>query len=159
MKSVKVHRTTQGTILEVVFAIMAVVVWGVIIWLVSKAPDIVPTHFDAAGKPNAYGSPAGIMIPCAIVTLMGIGLMITAYYPRNINMPFKVTNIQQVKLAILSIRIAAIILLLIALAIAYSLLGPKTPNATMIVAPVILLIVEMVGFSILARRARRYNGC
>ena len=155
LKSVKVHRTTQGTILEAVFAILAVVVWGVIIWLVAKAPDVVPTHFDGAGRPNAYGSPAGIMIPCAIVTIVAIGLMITAYYPRHINMPFKLTNIQQVKLAILSIRIAGIMMLLLALAIAYTLLGMEAPNATPIVALVILLIVEMIGFSVLIRRASK----
>ena len=151
LKSVKVYRTTQGTILEVLFAIVAVVVWGIIIWLVAKAPDIVPTHFDASGKPNEYGPAAGIMIPCAIITFVAIGIMITAYYPRHINMPFKITNIRQVKLTILSVRITGIILLLIALAVAYTLLGMESPNATPIIALVILLLVEVVGFAIVAR--------
>ena len=151
LKSVKVYRTTQGTILEVLFAIVAVVVWGIIIWLVAKAPDIVPTHFDASGKPNEYGPATGIMIPCAIITLVAIGIMITAYYPRHINMPFKITNIRQVKLTILSVRITGIILVLIALAVAYTLLGMESPNATPIIALVILLIVEVVGFAIVAR--------
>ena len=151
LKSVKVYRTTQGTILEVLFAIVAVVVWGIIIWLVAKAPDIVPTHFDASGKPNEYGPAAGIMIPCAIITLVAMGIMITAYYPRHINMPFKITNIQQVKLTILSVRITGIILLLIALAVAYTLLGMESPNATPIIALVTLLLVEVVGFAIVAR--------
>ena len=151
LKSVKVYRTTQGTILEVLFAIVAVVVWGIIIWLVAKAPDIVPTHFDASGKPNEYGPAAGIMIPCAIITLVAIGIMITAYYPRHLNLPFKITNIRQVKLTILSVRITGIILLLIALAVAYTLLGMESPNATPIIALVILLIVEIIGFSMVAR--------
>ena len=151
LKSVKVYRTTQGTILEVLFAIVAVVVWGIIIWLVAKAPDIVPTHFDASGKPNEYGPAAGIMIPCAIITLVAMGIMITAYYPRHINMPFKITNIRQVKLTILSVRITGIILLLIALAVAYTLLGMESPNATPIIALVTLLLVEVVGFAIVAR--------
>ena len=151
LKSVKVYRTTQGTILEVLFAIVAVVVWGIIIWLVAKAPDIVPTHFDASGKPNEYGPAAGIMIPCAIITLVAIGIMITAYYPRHLNLPFKITNIRQVKLTILSVRITGIILLLIALAVAYTLLGMESPNATPIIALVTLLLVEVVGFAIVAR--------
>ena len=151
LKSVKVYRTTQGTILEVLFAIIAVVVWGIIIWLVAKAPDIVPTHFDASGKPNEYGPAAGIMIPCAIITLVAIGIMITAYYPRHLNLPFKITNIRQVKLTILSVRITGIILLLIALAVAYTLLGMESPNATPIIALVTLLLVEVVGFAIVAR--------
>ena len=57
IKKVKVHRTTSATVLEIAFVLIAVIVWGLIIWMVHLAPDIVPTHFDASGKPNAYGSP------------------------------------------------------------------------------------------------------
>ena len=77
--------------------------------------------------------------------------MITAYYPRHLNLPFKITNIRQVKLTILSVRITGIILLLIALAVAYTLLGMESPNATPIIALVTLLLVEVVGFAIVAR--------
>ncbi|MBO5592151.1 MAG: DUF1648 domain-containing protein, partial [Prevotella sp.] len=93
IKTVKVHRTTEAMILEVVFVLTAILVWGIIIWMIHQAPDIVPTHFDALGKPNAYGSPVGIAIPCIIMTIAGVGLMVLAYFPRFINMPVKITNI------------------------------------------------------------------
>ena len=57
IKKVKVHRTASGTIFEMAFVLIALIVWGLIIWLVHQAPDIVPTHFDGSGNPNAYGSP------------------------------------------------------------------------------------------------------
>ena len=85
IKKIKVHRTTEATVFEIVFAIVAVIVWGLIIWLVHRAPDIVPTHFDASGKPNVYGSPAGVTIPCIILTIAAIVLMVLAYFPRHIN--------------------------------------------------------------------------
>ena len=154
LKTVKVHRTTEGTIFEIAFVVIAIVVWGLIIWMIHQAPDIVATHFDASGKPNAYGSPAGIAIPCVIMTLVAIGLMTTAYFPRLINMPTKLTNIRQVKLAIRGVRIAAIILLIMCLATTYTLLGMESPNATPIMAMVVLLIIETIIFSIVISKTK-----
>ena len=154
LKTVKVHRTTEGTIFEIAFVVIAIVVWGLIIWMIHQAPDIVATHFDASGKPNAYGPPAGIAIPCVIITLVAIGLMTTAYFPRLINMPTKLTNIRQVKLAIRGVRIAAIILLIMCLATTYTLLGMESPNATPIMAMVVLLIIETIIFSIVISKTK-----
>ena len=154
IKSVKVHRTFEGTIFEIAFAIIAIVVWGLIIWLVHQAPDIVPTHFDASGKPNAYGSPSGVMIPSIIITIVAIGLMVTAYFPRYINMPFKITNIQQVRLAIRQIRVMGITLLLMSLAIAYMMLGMGSPSPTPIIAAVVLIFLEIIIFTILIYKAK-----
>ena len=154
LKTVKVHRTTEGTIFEIAFVVIAIVVWGLIIWMIHQAPDIVATHFDASGKPNAYGSPAGIAIPCVIMTLVAIGLMTTAYFPRLINMPTKLTNIRQVKLAIRGVRIAAIILLIMCLATTYTLLGMESPNATPVLAMVVLLIIETIIFSIVISKTK-----
>ena len=154
LKTVKVHRTTEGTIFEIAFVVIAIVVWGLIIWMIHQAPDIVATHFDASGKPNAYGPPAGIAIPCVIITIVAIGLMTTAYFPRLINMPTKLTNIRQVKLAIRGVRIAAIILLIMCLATTYTLLGMESPNATPIMAMVVLLIIETIIFSIVISKTK-----
>ena len=66
--NIKVYRTVEGTIFEVAFLILAIIVWGLIIWFVKQAPYIVPTHFDASGNPNAWGSPTGIIVPCSIIT-------------------------------------------------------------------------------------------
>ena len=92
IKKVQVHRTSEAIIFEIAFAIVAVIVWGIITWMLYRAPDIVPTHFDAFGKPNAYGSPTGIIIPCIVLTIGAVVCMATAYFPRHINMPFKITN-------------------------------------------------------------------
>ena len=154
IKTVKVHRTTEGTVFEVAFAIVALVVWGIIAWLIHQAPDIVPTHFDGAGNPNAYGSPVGIIIPCGILTIVAIGLMVIAYYPRLINTTTKITNIRQVELTIRSTRVAGITLLLLALAVAYIMLGMSKPSPTPIIAIVVLLILEIIIFSILTNKAK-----
>ena len=154
IKTVKVHRTTEGTVFEATFAIVALVVWGIIVWLIHQAPDIVPTHFDGAGNPNAYGSPMSVIIPCGILTIVAIGLMVIAYYPRLINTTTKITNIRQVELTIRSTRVAGITLLLLALAVAYIMLGMSKPSATPVIAVVVLLILEIIIFSILTNKAK-----
>lgn len=154
IKNAKVHRTMEGTIFEIVFAIVAIIVWGVIIWLVHRAPDIVPTHFDASGNPNAYGSPIGATIPCVILTIGAIVMMVLAYFPRHINMPFKITNIQQVKLTIRQLRIAGITFLFLPLTVAYMMLGMKTPSATPLLVVVGLILLEFIVTSILIYRAK-----
>ena len=154
IKKAKVHRTMEGTIFEITFAIIAIIVWGLIIWLVHRAPDIVPTHFDASGKPNAYGSPAGITVPCIILTIAAISMMVLAYFPRHINMPFKMTNIQQVKLAIRQLRIAGIIFMFIPLAVSYMMLGMKTPSPAPLLVMIGLLLLEIIVFTILIYKAK-----
>lgn len=154
IKDVKVHRTTEATVFEAAFVIVAIIVWGLIIWMIHQAPDIVPTHFDGSGKPNAYGSPTGIAIPCVIITIAAIACMVTAYFPRHINMPFKITNIQQVKLAIRSVRVAGITVLLIALAVAYMMLGMKSPSPVPILVVIGLIFVEIIVFTILINKAK-----
>ena len=154
IKQVKVHRTTEGTVLEAIFVVVAIVVWALIIWMVHQAPDIVPTHFDGSGKPNAYGSPTGVMIPCIIITIAGIVCMVVSYFPRHINMPVKITNIRQVELTIASVRVAGITLLLLALAIAYMSLGMSSPSPYPIIAVIALLILEIIIFSILIHKAK-----
>ena len=151
IKDVKVHRTLEGTVFEIVFAI---VVWGIIIWLVHRAPDIVPTHFDASGNPNAYGSPAGATIPCVILTIAAINLIVLAYFPRHINMPVNITNICQVEMTIRSTRVAAITLLVLCLAIVYTLLGMDSPNPIPILTVVGILLLEIIVFSLLIKKAK-----
>ena len=154
LKSVKVHRTTEAIIFEIAFAIVAVIVWGIIIWMIHRAPDIVPTHFDASGKANAYGSPAGVAIPCIILTIGAAVCMAIAYFPRHINMPFKITNVRQVELAIRFSRVMGITFLLIPLSVAYMMLGMSSPSPTPFLVVFGLLFLEIIYFSIVIYKTK-----
>lgn len=154
IKEVKVHRTTEATVFEVAFAILAIIVWGIIIWMIHRAPDIVPTHFDGSGKPNAYGSPVGIIIPCVILTIGAIVCMVIAYFPRHINIPFKITNIRQVELVIRQLRVMGITFLLIPLSVVYMMLGMQSPSPAPLIAVIGLLLLEIIVFMILIYKAK-----
>ena len=154
IKKIKVHRTTEATVFEIVFVLTALIVWGLIIWMVHRAPDIVPTHFDASGKPTAYGSPVGITIPCALLTIGAIVCMVCAYFPRHINMPFEIKNIRQVEQAIRLIRVTGVTFLLTPLAVAYTMLGMSSPSVIPILAAIGLILVETVLFSIIIYKSK-----
>ena len=87
-------------------------------------------------------------------TLEGTVFEAVAYYPRLINSTVKITNIRQVELNIRSVRVAGITLLLMALAVAYTMLGMESQTPIPILSVVVLLLIEILVFSILTHKAR-----
>ena len=151
---IEVHRTTEGTIFEVAFAILAVTVWALIIWMLSKAPDVIATHFDGNGRPNGYGSPWGLLVPSIIMTVAGVGLLVCAYYPHLINMPVEIKTTRQFELAIRMTRITALIMLLVTLAIPMTLLAFATPQPWPVLGTLALMLVVIVYYCVLIHRAK-----
>ena len=45
-QKIKVHRTTEGTIFELAFLVLAVIIWVLVILMMKNAPDVIATHFD-----------------------------------------------------------------------------------------------------------------
>ena len=93
MSNIKLNvvRTTKDKIFDVVILVLTLTMWGIIIWLITRAPDIVPTHFGPSGKPDAYGSPTSILIPCAILTVVALICTFSIYLPfGSVNLPFVV---------------------------------------------------------------------
>ena len=154
-QKIKANRTKEGTIFELAFLVLAVVVWVVVIMMLKNAPSVIATHFDAHGNPNGYGSPWGLLVPCIITTVVGAGLLVVAYFPHLINMPVEVKTIRQYKLAIRSTRIAALLLLLLTLSIPATLLLFENPTPWPVFGCIGLLLVVMIYYSILIHRARQ----
>ena len=153
-KKIKVNRTKEGTVFEIAFVMLAVVVWALIIWMLCKAPDVVATHFDGRGHPDGYGSPWGLVIPCVITTVVGAGLLLVAYHPHLINMPVEMKTPRQYELGIRSTRVAALTLLLLTLSIPCSLLLFESPSPWPVLGTVGLLLAVMTYYSVLIYRAR-----
>ena len=142
--NIKVYRTTEGTIFEVAFLILAIIVWGLIIWFIKQAPDIVPTHFDASGNPNAWGSPTGIIFPCSIMTISGAAMLILCYFPKTFNLSGKHATPLNYALTIRMLRIMSLLMLLMTLAIAWTVL--RLTNHSPIPIIVIVGIIILVAF-------------
>lgn len=157
LKSVKVHRTLDGTILEILFLVMMIAVWALIIKFYMCAPDVVPVHFDGAGHATSYDSKLAAIFPCVFTTIGAIAAMGCAYFPHRINMPFKITNIRQVQLAITMVRIMGLILLALTFVVGWSMLGSINhggPTAVPILSVVGAMFVVIIIFTILIYKAR-----
>jgi len=150
MSEIKLNivRTTKDKIFDVVFLVITLVVWGIILWLISRAPDIVPTHFGPSGKPDAYGSPTFILIPSAIMTVVALLCAFSIYFPfGSINLPFYngPGNARQKRLGALLSRIIALMMLGIMLFIAIYTLAMKDHDSIM---PVVIIVGLMIGVSL-----------
>jgi uncharacterized membrane protein len=71
---------------------------AVLVWLTYSAlysqnrlPDRVPTHFDAAGNANAWGSPHMMIIMPLIALAIYLLLTVIAWFPSAFHYPVRVT--------------------------------------------------------------------
>ena len=102
IKSVKVHRTLEGTIFEIVCAVILIVMW--VLALTTKI-------FDGS---EIQGKHIGIIA----MTVVTIVLLAGAYCPRWINAGQDLQNIRQVEIAIrmtrtIAVELAAFCLLMV----------------------------------------------
>ena len=147
-------RTLEGTIFEIVFVVLAIALWCYIAWLIGHAPSVIPTHFDAAGRADDWGSPVSTVFPCLMITVCGACMLLAAYFPGSISLPVKVENPMQIALAMRMARIVSLVMLLITLAIALSMLTSFGAKGWIIGGPMGILIAVVIVFTILIYRAR-----
>jgi uncharacterized membrane protein len=85
-----------------------------LVWITFRAiygpdrlPDRIPTHFDFAGQPNGWGSPAMLWLFPAVA--VGIYLLITlvARFPETFNYPVQVTAENRPRLEALNLSLIA----------------------------------------------------
>lgn len=150
MSDIKLNivRTAKDKIFDIVFLVLTLTIWGIIICLISRAPDIVPTHFGPSGKPDAYGSPTFILIPSTIMTVVALLCAFSIYLPiASINLPLYkgAGNAKQKKLGIILSRIIALFILGLMLFIAIYTLGIKNHESAM---PILIIVGLIIGISL-----------
>ena len=150
MSGIKLNvvRTTKDKIFDVIFLVLTLTIWGIIIWLISRAPNIVPTHFGPSGEPDAYGSPTFILIPSVIMTVVAFICAFGVYFPfGSVNLPFVEGpgNERQKKLGVLLSRIIGIMILGIMLFIAIYSLAMKDHGS---ILPVVIIVGSLIGVSL-----------
>lgn len=155
-EKIKVNRTLEGNIFELVFLVLLIAVWVFIILALKKAPDVVPTHFDAAGRATSYGSKFGILFATVFTTIGGVIMLCGAYFPHTINIPVKIKTPRQYLLAIRMMRVLSLTLLALTATIAYTSLVAGThgePSAIPILAIVGVMFAVIVIFNVLIYKA------
>lgn len=154
-EKIKVNRTLEGTIFEFAFLVVLIAVWVFIIIALQKAPDVVPTHFDAAGRATSYDSKFGILFATIFTTIGGVIMLGGAYFPHTINIPVKVKTPRQYLLAVRMMRVLSLVLLALTVVIAYtSLVDYNEPSAVPIFTTIGVMFAVIIIFCILILKAK-----
>ena len=96
--------STADKLLEILGWLMLLVIWGLTIIHYSSLPDTIPTHFNATGEADGFGSKASIIGLPIIATLLFIGLTVLNRYPHIFNYPCPVTQDNALRLYTLATR-------------------------------------------------------
>lgn len=156
-EKIKVNRTLEGNIFEIVFLVLLVGVWVYIILALNKAPDMVPTHYDAAGRATSFDSKYSILFATIMTSIAGVIMLGYAYFPHTINIPVKVKTPRQYVLAIRMMRVLSLVLLALTATIAYTSLVTGVrgePSVVPILAVVGVMFAVIIFFSILIFKAK-----
>ena len=147
----EVHRTTEGTVFEAAFLILAVIVWVAVVTMLNHAPDTVPTHFGLSGQPDAYGSKWNMLFPCILTTVVGVCMMAGAYFPHTLTLPVRIRNARQAVLGVRLMRLLGLLMVMLTLAIAVDTLRGSVLYILLTVA-VMLVVCVVFTFLIYKRK-------
>lgn len=155
VKHVRMGRTMESTIFEMVALFLIVVMWVLAAWMYRHSPETIPTHFDAAGNPNDYGSRLTLFILAGIGTVLTVLLMVGAYVPTGvINPPAKLENQTQYVLASRMVRVLALLLCLLFICCILLVCYPTSYVGIPLISLVVLMTLTPIIFAIFIRRAR-----
>ncbi len=84
--------STFDVILEGLAATALIVMFVYLFKAWPSLPDEVPTHFNAAGVPDDWGSKSSLLILPIVVLVMYAGLTILSRFPHTFNFPVKITE-------------------------------------------------------------------
>ena len=136
--------------LSVTFLILMIII---ISFYFNKLPETIPTHFDASGKPDGYGSKTSFLIFPVIGILLYSGLTIISRFPHIFNYPVSITDEnahRQYSLALSLIRFIKLTIVMLFTVITYSsvttALGEYNGLGAWFIPTSIFLLLGSIGY-------------
>ena len=108
--------TSTDKLVEVLGWIILLALWGWTITHYSSLPETIPTHFNAAGEADGFGSKASVIGLPVIASVLFIGLTLLNRYPHIFNYPTAITQdnaLKQYTLATRMLRYLKLVLVLV----------------------------------------------
>ena len=96
--------TTADKLVEVLGWLILLLLWGLTFSHFSSLPETIPTHFNASGEADGFGSKASIIGLPVIASLLFIGLTVLNRYPHSFNYPTTITQDNALRLYTLATR-------------------------------------------------------
>lgn len=156
--SVKVHRTQEGLVFEVISTVLIVLLWVIAVVLFLHSPEKVPAHFGTDLEANAMGSRSVLLIMAAIGTFTTILLLISAYFPHKmVNMPFEITDVRQYAPVVQMTRVLAIeiALLFISIVIMMGAYSKSVLPKILLLCVFVLIMITIIYYSVKAYKLRK----
>lgn len=93
-KRPKIHLelTVIDKLLEIVGWIAVLLMWALLLSQYAKLPEIIPIHFNAAGKADGFGNKATILMLPIIASMLFVGMTALNRFPHIFNYPVKITE-------------------------------------------------------------------
>jgi uncharacterized membrane protein len=89
---IKLQLNQTDKILEVLGWVSVVGIWALTLTNYSILPEIIPIHFNGAGKADGFGNKTHIFVLPIISTLLFIGLTTLNKHPHIFNYPSQITK-------------------------------------------------------------------
>ncbi|MDC1168336.1 DUF1648 domain-containing protein [Flavobacteriaceae bacterium] len=89
---IKLQLNQTDKILEVLGWVSVVGIWALTLTNYSILPEIIPIHFNGAGKADGFGNKTHIFVLPIISTLLFIGLTTLNKHPHMFNYPSQITK-------------------------------------------------------------------
>lgn len=96
--------TTVDKLVELLGWIILLALWTLTICHYSTLPETIPTHYNAAGEADGFGSKVSIIALPVIASLLFIGLTVLNRYPHIFNYPTAITQDNALRLYTLATR-------------------------------------------------------
>lgn len=88
---IKIQLTTQDKIAETAGYILLAALWCLVVYFYNNSPDVVPIHFNLAGKADGYGTRKTMFITPVICTFLFLVLTQVSKYPETFNYAVTIT--------------------------------------------------------------------
>lgn len=96
--------TSTDKLVEALGWLILLALWGWTITHYSSLPETIPTHFNAAGNADGFGSKVSLIALPVIASLLYIGLTVLNRYPHSFNYPTAITQENALRLYTLATR-------------------------------------------------------
>ena len=113
---IKLIPTTADKLVDILGWLILLALWGWTITHYSSLPETIPTHFNAAGKADGFGSRVFIITLPVIASVLFVGLTVLNRYPHSFNYPTAITQdnaFRQYTLATRMLRYLKLVLVLV----------------------------------------------
>lgn len=100
-----IEKSDFDNLLESLGWLALLLMWGVAIYGYFTLPAVIPTHFNGAGRVDAYGGKITILLLPLVGTFLFAGLSILSKYPQAYNYPALVTPDNALRLYTMGTRL------------------------------------------------------